>query len=109
VVKKCWHFDQPDVVLMDLLMPKMNGAEATEALLKACPKLKVIALTSFKEEALVEGALQARAIDYLLKDMEANDLAEAIRQAFAGKPTLAPEAAQVLIQASRKPTTLGLT
>jgi len=102
------HQNQPDVVLMDLVMPKMNGAEATEALLNACPEVKVIALTSFKEEELVEGALKAGAIGYLLKDVEADELAEAIRQAHAGKPTLAPEAAQVLIQASRRPYKPGI-
>jgi NarL family two-component system response regulator LiaR len=96
------HQHNPDVVLMDLVMPKMNGAEATEALLNVCPDVKIIALTSFKEEDLVEGAMKAGAIGYLLKDVDADDLAEAIRQAYAGRPTLAPEAAQVLIQASRK-------
>ena len=94
--------NMPDVVLMDLVMPKMNGAEATEAILKNCPQVKVIALTSFKEQNLVEGALKAGAIGYLLKDVDADDLATAIRQAYAGKPTLAPEAAQILIQASRQ-------
>ena len=102
------HQHHPDVVLMDLVMPKMNGAETTEALLNACPDVKVIALTSFKEQELVEGALKAGAIGYLLKDVDADDLAVAIRQAFAGKPTLAPEAAQVLIQASRKPYKPGI-
>lgn len=98
----------PDVVLMDLVMPKMNGAEATEALLKQCRNLKVIALTSFKEQDLVESVLKAGAIGYLLKDVDAEELAEAIRQAYAGKPTLAPEAAQVLIQASRQPYKPGI-
>jgi len=96
------HKNMPDVVLMDLVMPKMNGAETTEAILKNCPQVKVIALTSFKEQDLVEGALKAGAIGYLLKDVDADDLATAIRQAYAGKPTLAPEAAQILIQASRQ-------
>jgi two-component system, NarL family, response regulator LiaR len=99
---------KPDVVLMDLVMPKMNGAETTEAILKHCPDMKIIALTSFKEQELVEGALQAGAIGYLLKDVDADDLANAIRQAYAGKPTLAPEAAQILIQASRQPYKPGI-
>jgi two-component system, NarL family, response regulator LiaR len=93
---------QPDVVLMDLMMPVMNGAEVTEAILQICPDIKVIALTSFKEQELVENALKAGAIGYLLKNVEADELANAIRQAYAGKPTLAPEAAQALIQASRR-------
>jgi two-component system, NarL family, response regulator LiaR len=99
---------QPNVVLMDLVMPKMNGSEATEALLNACPNTQVIILTSFKEQELVEGALKAGAIGYLLKDIDADDLADAIRQAYQGKPTLAPEAANVLIQASRKPYKPGI-
>ena len=102
------HHAKPDVVLMDLVMPRMNGAEATEAILKSCPDMKVIALTSYKDQALVEGALKAGAIGYLLKNVEADDLAKAIRQAYAGQPTLAPEAAQVLIQASRQPYKPGI-
>jgi len=102
------HEYQPDVILMDLVMPKMNGAEATQAVLGVCPNTKVIALTSFKDEELVQGVLKAGAIGYLLKDVDAEDLAAAIRQAKAGKPTLAPEAAQVLIQASRKPYKPGI-
>ncbi len=98
----------PEVVLMDLVMPKMNGAETTKAILEHCPDIKVIALTSFKEKDLVEGALKAGAIGYLLKNVDADDLAEAIRQAYAGKPTLAPEAAQVLIDASRQPYKPGI-
>ena len=95
---------KPDVVLMDLVMPVMDGATATELIRKACPEIQVLALTSFKEEDLVEGALKAGAIGYLLKDVSADELADAIRAAAAGKPTLSPEAAQVLIQATRAPT-----
>jgi NarL family two-component system response regulator LiaR len=62
-----------------------------------------VALTSFKENELVQGALQAGAIGYLLKNVSADELANAIRQAHAGRPTLAPEAAEVLIQAARQP------
>lgn len=98
----------PDVILMDLAMPKMNGVETTEAILKACPDIKVIALTSFKERELVEGVIKAGAIGYLLKNVEADELANAIRQAHVGKPTLAPEAAQILIQASRRPYKPGI-
>lgn len=95
--------NQPDVVLMDLMMPGMDGATATGLIKEKCPQIQVIALTSFKEKELVEGALQAGAIGYLLKDVSADELANAIRAAAAGKPTLAPEAAQVLIQATRAP------
>jgi len=94
---------QPDVVLMDLVMPGMDGATATGLIREACPQIQVIALTSFKEQELVEGALQAGAIGYLLKDITADALADAIRSAADGKPTLASEAAQVLIQAARAP------
>jgi NarL family two-component system response regulator LiaR len=94
---------KPDVVLMDLVMPGMDGATATQKIREQCPDIQVIALTSFKEQDLVQGALQAGAIGYLLKDISADELANAIRAAYAGKPTLAPEAAQALIQATRKP------
>ena len=94
---------QPDVVLMDLVMPGMDGATATHAIREHCPQIQVIALTSFKEEELVQGALQAGAIGYLLKNVSADELAEAIRNAHAGRPTLAPEATQALIQKATQP------
>ncbi len=94
---------RPDVVLMDLVMPGIDGATATRQLRERCPEAQVIVLTSFKDEELVQGALQAGAIGYLLKDVTAAELANAIRAASMGKPTLAPEAAQVLIQATRHP------
>lgn len=96
---------QPDVVLIDLVMPGMDGAEATRQIREKFPKIQVIALTSFKERHQVQAAIQAGAIGYLLKDLSAEDLARAIRQAFAGKPTLAPEAAEVLMLAARSPET----
>lgn len=91
---------QPDVILMDLIMPEMGGAEATRHILKRCPRVQVIALTSFQEKELVREALQAGAISYLLKNVSADDLAAAIREAHAGRSTLAPEAIQALIQES---------
>lgn len=93
----------PDVVLMDLVMPGMDGAETTRAIRQSFPQIQVIALTSFKEEDLVQRALQAGAIGYLLKNVSAGELADAIRAAKVGKPTLAPEAAQALIRASTRP------
>lgn len=91
---------KPDVVLMDLVMPEMDGATATKLIREACPHLQVIALTSFREDELVQGVLKAGAIGYLLKNVSADELAGAIRSAFAGRPTLAPEAARVLISAT---------
>ena len=101
-IQRCQQV-RPDVILMDLVMPGMDGATATGLIREQCPQIQVIALTSFKEKELVEGALQAGAIGYLLKDVSADQLADAIRSAAAGRPTLAPEAAQVLIQATRTP------
>lgn len=93
----------PDVILMDMMMPGMDGAAATQAIRQRYPQVQVIALTSFKEQDLVQRALQAGAIGYLLKDVQALELAEAIRAAHAGRPTLAPEATQALIQAATQP------
>jgi NarL family two-component system response regulator LiaR len=94
---------QPDVVLMDLLMPVMDGVAATAAIRKQWPKINVIALTSFKEKEMVEGALKAGAMSYLLKNVSASELITAIRGAVAGQPRLSPEAAQVLIQDIKEP------
>lgn len=101
----------PDVVLMDLVMPVMDGAEATRCIKEQYPNIQVIVLTSFKEENLVQDALKAGAIGFLLKNISADELASAIRSAAHGKPTLAPEAAQALINvANRGPETdFGLT
>ena len=94
---------KPDVVLMDLVMPGMDGAQATKAIRAECPQVQVVALTSFKENELVQGALEAGAIGYLLKNVSADELVDAIRKAHAGRVTLAPEAAEVLINAARQP------
>ena len=92
---------KPDVILMDLVMPKMDGVAATQVIRERWSQMQVIALTSFKDKDLVHDALRAGAISYLLKDVSVDELAEAIRAAHAGRTTLAPEAAQVLIQATR--------
>jgi NarL family two-component system response regulator LiaR len=92
---------RPDVVLMDLVMPGMDGATATRELLACCPGARVVVLTSFHDEALVQGALHAGAIGYLLKNVGAAELAHAIQAAHAGQPTLATEATRALIHAAR--------
>ncbi len=94
---------QPDVVLMDLIMPGINGVETTRRLRAICPEIQIIALTSFKEKDLVQGALQAGAIGYLLKNVSNEELAGAIRSAHAGRSTLAPEATRILIEATTQP------
>jgi NarL family two-component system response regulator LiaR len=91
---------QPDVMLMDLIMPDMDGAATTRAIRSRWQNIQVVALTSFREDDLVKSALQSGAIGYLLKNVGADELADAIRSAHAGRAVLAPEAAQVLIHAS---------
>jgi NarL family two-component system response regulator LiaR len=98
---------RPDVVVMDLVMPNMDGATAIHAIRQNCPQIQVIALTSFREEELVRATLQAGAIGYLLKNVSADELAEAIRAAHAGRPTLALEAAYTLFHAATRSPALG--
>ncbi len=101
---------KPDVVLMDLLMPVMDGVAATKAIHERWADIRIIALTSFGDRELVEGALKAGATSYLIKTVSASELATAIRDAVAGKATLSSEAAQVLVQGLKTPqTTYGLT
>jgi NarL family two-component system response regulator LiaR len=94
---------KPDVVLMDLMMPGMDGITATREIHKKYPQVKVIALTSFAEQNMVQGALQAGAIGYLQKNVTAKELGNAIRSACMGRMTLSPEATQVLAQSVAQP------
>jgi len=94
---------QPDVVLMDLMLPQMDGIAATRTIRQLHPHVQIIALTSFRDEHLVQGALQAGAISYLLKNVGAEQLAAAIRLAAAGRSTLAPEVVQTLVQQASRP------
>lgn len=98
----------PDVILMDMVMPEMDGATATRAIRKQFPQVQVIALTSFKEGDLIKNALEAGAIGYLLKDVSVDDLARAIRAAHSGRATLSPEAAQALVETANQPASPGL-
>ena len=98
---------QPDVVLMDLVMPGMNGVTAIRLIAERRPSPQIIALTSFHDRDLVQGALQAGAIGCLLKDITADELAGAIRAAYVGRPTLAPEATQVVVQSVTSPVLPG--
>lgn len=93
---------QPDVILMDLMMPIMDGVAATAAIKKRNPNIQIIALTSFQEDELVQNALRAGALGYLMKNVNARELAAAIRAAKDGKMTLSPEAAQALVRASQQ-------
>ena len=97
----------PDVVLMDMVMPGMDGATVTRLIRQQFPTVQIIALSSFKEDHLLQSALQAGAIGYLLKDVSADELAQAIRAAHTGRGTLSPEAAQALIHAATQPPAPG--
>lgn len=98
----------PDVVLMDMVMPDMDGATATTMIRQKFPQVQIIVLTSFKEGELIKNALEAGAIGYLLKDVSADELAKAIRSAHAGRATLSPEAAQSLVETANLPPPPGL-
>lgn len=97
---------QPNVVLMDLLMPIMDGITATRLIRDAFPDTQVIALTSFGEERLIKDVIAAGAISYLFKKISADVLAKAIRDAHNGKSTYAPEVTDILVQALQKPKSL---
>ena len=94
---------QPDIVLMDLMMPIMDGITATRLIRHDYPEIKVIALTSFGEARLIKDVLEAGAISYLLKKVSADDLAKAIRAAQDGISTFAPEVTDILVRSVRQP------
>ena len=90
---------KPDVILMDLIMPGIDGVTATRLIHEKYPSVHVIALTSFQEDTLIQSALEAGATGYLMKNISARELATAIRSAAQGKMTLSPEAAEALVHA----------
>jgi DNA-binding NarL/FixJ family response regulator/class 3 adenylate cyclase len=92
----------PDVILMDLLMPEMGGLEAIAAIKQAHPEIEIVAVTSFIEEEKVTSALEAGASGYLLKDAEAEEVAQAIRAAFNGEVHLDPAVSRLLAQRLRQ-------
>ncbi len=101
-VRVC-HELQPDVILMDLMMPGMDGLEATRTIRRECEGAQVLALTSFTDDQLVRGVLEAGAVGYLLKNVNASELAAAVRAASRGEFTIDPEANRVLVEAMRHP------
>lgn len=94
---------RPDIVLMDLMMPIMDGVVATRLIRQDYPSIQVVALTSFGEETLIKGVLEAGAISYLFKKVSADDLAKAIRAAKAGFSTFAPEVTEILVRSVQQP------
>jgi NarL family two-component system response regulator LiaR len=105
-VDRCAEIE-PDVILMDLVMPELGGADATRIIRQRWPEVQVIALTSFQEKELVQQAMRAGAISYLLKGVSGEELTEAIRAAAQGRSILAPEAVQALAQPEVAGPTLG--
>lgn len=93
----------PDVVLMDLVMPGMDGIHTIRAILAEQPDVRIIALTSYQDEEMVNNALAAGAISYLLKNASSQEIAKAIHDAYAGRPSLSPEIAKALINRIANP------
>jgi NarL family two-component system response regulator LiaR len=98
---------EPDVILMDIVMPKVDGPTATARIRDSFPHIKIIALTSFLEEELIQSMLKSGADGYLIKDVSAKELAEAIRASYQGRSPIDPAAAQVLARAVNQPPPLG--
>ncbi|GAB4471800.1 MAG: response regulator transcription factor [Anaerolineae bacterium] len=94
---------RPDIVLMDMVMPDLDGVAATRTILEAYPDVRVVALTSFTDRELIQDALRAGVVGYLLKDASVDELAEAIRSAYQGRPVVAWKATQALIEPQTSP------
>ncbi len=105
-VRRCAELE-PDVVLMDLDMPVLDGIEATKRILAEHPGIAVLVLTSFSDRPRIMGALEAGACGYLLKDVDADEVAEGIRAAARGESPLDPRAARTVLDARSAPDPLG--
>jgi NarL family two-component system response regulator LiaR len=103
----CLRQSVPDVILMDIAMPEMGGIDATRLILAQYPQVKIIMLTSYPEDDLIQESLQAGALGYLLKNSTINPLANAIRTVYAGQPVLAPEVTKALIRFKTGPVKPG--
>ncbi|CAM4491900.1 response regulator transcription factor [Paenibacillus phoenicis] len=98
---------QPDIILMDLMMPGMNGAEATKEVRSRFPDMKIVILTSFLEDDLVVQAVEAGAVSYVLKTVSAEELIYALQGAYRGMPVMTGEVAQALTRGLRQRTVQG--
>ncbi|MCB0166273.1 MAG: response regulator transcription factor [Anaerolineae bacterium] len=98
---------RPDVVLMDMMMPDMDGGTTTKAIKEKYPQIQVVALTSFQDKRMMQKVIQAGAMGFLLKNVSIDQLVDAIRAAHVGRLTLAPEAAQMLLEPFDPPPPLG--
>jgi two-component system, NarL family, response regulator LiaR len=103
----CLRDSVPDVILMDIAMPEMGGIPATYAILEKYPQVRIIMLTSYPEDELIQESLQAGALGFLLKNSSIETLANAIRSVYAGQPALAPEVMKALIRIKTRPVKLG--
>jgi NarL family two-component system response regulator LiaR len=101
VIRLC-NLMQPDVILMDIVMPLTDGITAMQTIIAAHPGVRIIVLTSFEDAVMVKAAIAAGASGYLLKNVSAHDLAAAIRTTMNGLPAMSPEATQVLMNASKQ-------
>ncbi|WP_334073843.1 MULTISPECIES: response regulator transcription factor [Paenibacillus] len=97
----------PDIILMDLMMPVMNGAEATKAVLSRFPQMKIVILTSFLEDELVVQAVEAGAVSYVLKTVSAEELIYALQGAYRGMPVMTGDVAQALTRGLRQRSVQG--